>query len=242
MGERRFFIGEPPRGDCAALEGSEAHHALHVLRLRPGDRAVLFDGTGMEFHAEVVELARRSVVFRVLEARRVEQLPIVRLVLLCSVVKPKAMDVLVQKCTELGVSELWPCVTRRTSVRVAPGDDKLVAKWRRTAIEAAKQCGRNRLPAIRSVIRLEKALDEELACAHKLLLSLSPQARPLREELAGPSPNGLCVLVGPEGGLEETEEQAALNAGFRPVSLGKYTLRTETAALAIAAAILVMYQ
>lgn len=242
MSVRRFFIAAPPRQGRALLEGSEAHHALHVVRLRPGDPAVLFDGTGMEYRTEVEELGRRSVVLRVVSSEQVEHPPAVRLMLLCSAVKPKAMDLIVQKSTELGVSELWPCLTRRTAVRLLPDDESQAAKWRRTAIEAAKQCGRNLLPVIKPVRRLDDVLYEARNCTRRLLLSLSPGARPLREELVDSPPACLCVLVGPEGCLEKFEEQTALDAGFSLVSLGPYTLRTETAALAIAAAVLALYQ
>ena len=240
MAFRRFYLESKPGGDIAHLEGDEAHHARDVIRLKAGDEALLFDGSGVEYHARVESMQREKVTFRILGISRTDPASPVHLVTACSVVKPKAMDLLVQKCTELGVTELWPCVSARTSIKVSLGDESKAEKWRRVAIEAAKQCGRNTLPTIRPVASFRDVLKAACEAELKLLLSLEAGSRPLRDCLTG-QPKTLCILIGPEGGLEPAEDKAAQDAGFHPASLGPYTLRAETASIAAAAAVLFRY-
>jgi 16S rRNA (uracil1498-N3)-methyltransferase len=141
----RFFVPGPIRADLVLLTGSEAHHLLHVMRARVGDRVVLFDGTGWEFEAEVVQIARQEARLRICRQSYVDrELPVL---LVVGVAMPKGdrQRWLVEKAVELGVGRLVPLIGQRSVVRPGPA---LLARLRRSVIEASKQCGRNRLMEI----------------------------------------------------------------------------------------------
>jgi 16S rRNA (uracil1498-N3)-methyltransferase len=223
----RFFLPPSAWGSAPALSGDEARHLSQVLRIRPGDSVEVFDGDGRRAAAEVLQVSRDRIALRIGEA--VVSPPLSPAITLAQAIpKGKNMDLIVQKAVELGVSGLRPLVTRRTIVQ--PGDGKS-DKWRRIALEACKQCGQDRLPAISEPLAFGQWILEPPS-GLRLIASLAPGARPLREvieEHAGATE--VTVLVGPEGDFSEGEIAAALAAGFQPVTLGRIVLRVETASL-----------
>lgn len=234
----RFFLPAEAWGGEAQLEGDEARHLGQVLRGRPGDRVTVFDGGGRRAEAEVLEVGRGRVRLRLGEACRAP-VPGPAVTLAQAVPKGKTMDLIVQKAVELGVERIQPLVTRHTVARPAAGK---AAKWQRVALEACKQCGQDRLPAVAEPAVVGGWLaalgggvpDGEL----RLVASLEAGARPLREVLrAARAVARVVVLVGPEGDLAAEECGAARAAGFLPVSLGPIVLRVETACLFCLAAI-----
>jgi 16S rRNA (uracil1498-N3)-methyltransferase len=151
--------------------------------------------------------------------------------------KGKAMDLIVQKAVELGVAEIQPLVTRHT---VARPDARKAQKWQRVALEACKQCGQDWLPQVREPLEFADWLDVWRPAEGDLpiVASLAEGARPMREVLReGGSPERVVVLVGPEGDFHREETRAAVERGFRPLSLGHLVLRVETASLCCIAAI-----
>ncbi len=143
----RFFLS-PNDWPAATLTGSEAHHARSVLRMQPGDRAVLFDGRGREATAEIVSLAAGAVHLRVLQETVTPPLR-ARITLAQAIPKGKNMDLIVQKAVEIGAAEIFPLLSDRTVVQLDPESAaQKQAKWQTVALEAAKQCGQNWLPHV----------------------------------------------------------------------------------------------
>ncbi|MES2475849.1 MAG: 16S rRNA (uracil(1498)-N(3))-methyltransferase [Verrucomicrobiota bacterium] len=212
-----------------ALTGDEARHASQVLRMKPGDALVVFDGEGRRASAEVVSVSRDRVPLKLGEILP-SQPPLPAITLAQAIPKGKNMDLIVQKAVELGVASIQPLVTRYTVVQ--PGDGKS-AKWRRNALEACKQCGQDTLPKIPDPATFAAWLPAQAAAPGlKLIASLAPGARPLREILkCHPDTTAVTLLIGPEGDFSAAETEAALAAGFLPVSLGDIVLRVETATL-----------
>lgn len=227
----RFFL-EPGRwGKEASLVGGEAHHCARVMRIGPGGRIEVFDGEGRGAEATVLSVSRQEVVLE-LGDTVLDPEPAMRLVLAMSVLKGRAMEWLIQKAVELGVDEIVPVVTERCIARrQSPG-------WTRTALEACKQCGRRRLPKLRPAESFDRFLEgAPRDGSRRLIASLQPGARPLRDWLAPDARSGEMVfLVGPEGDFTPAETAAAVAAGFEPVVLGPTVLRGETAAIACLAA------
>jgi 16S rRNA (uracil1498-N3)-methyltransferase len=228
----RFFMDAPEWGGEAWLEGDEARHLGQVLRGKPGDRVTVFDGCGRRAGAEVLEVARGRVRLKLGEA---EVSPPLRpqITLAQAIPKGKMMELIVQKAVELGVATIQPLLTAHTVSR--PGAGK-TAKWRRVAMEACKQCGQDQLPEVREPMGIAEWLDslggEPAAGELRAVASLAPGARPLRGVLrSAGSPASAVMLVGPEGDFTQEETGAALEAGFRPASLGRIVLRVETASL-----------
>jgi 16S rRNA (uracil1498-N3)-methyltransferase len=225
----RFFL-PPDAWPAGVLEGAEARHLSQVLRIRSGESITVFDGCGRRAAAEVLSVARDRVALR-LGAVHTGPAAQPAITLAQAIPKGKHMDLIIQKAVELGIAAIQPLVTRHTVVH--PGDAKS-DKWRRNILEACKQCGQDRLPVIAEPLAFEAwvGTQTENGGGLKLIASLAPGARPLREVLrARPGTVAVTLLVGPEGDFSPDETQSALAAGFLGVSLGSIVLRVETAAL-----------
>jgi 16S rRNA (uracil1498-N3)-methyltransferase len=239
----RFFSSEPITARRVTLEGAEAHHLLHVMRGVVGQRITLFDGSGAEFAAIVESLGRSSVALQIVQRQEISrELPFTVTV---GVALPKGdrQKWLVEKLTELGMSTLVPLVAERGVAQPMAG---AIEKLRRATIEAAKQCGRNRLLQIAAPQTLTTWLSNEsiagdlrspdLRSAEHRRLIAHPCGKPLFDfDLTRPLPTQ--VSIGPEGGFTDSEIAAAQDAGWQTVDLGPRILRVETAAVALSAAI-----
>ena len=235
----RLFVDPPLRSEASlALPESAARH-VQVLRLQPGAALTLFDGQGGEWNATVLRMGRRDVEVQVLDHQAVDrELPCV-VTLALGMPANDRMDDLVEKATELGVAQIQPLLCERSVLRLS-GDraDKRVAHWQAVAIAACEQSGRTRVPRIAPVLKLSAWLQTLAARADesRWLLSLRG-AQPLQAAAAATAatPAAVLCLSGPEGGLAEAEEAAALAQGFMPISLGARVLRADTAPLALLA-------
>jgi 16S rRNA (uracil1498-N3)-methyltransferase len=217
-------------GTRLALSGSSAGHLTRVLRLRPGAALTVFNGEGGEYAASIERVQGSEVTVAVGEHQPLERESPFPLTLAQGVSRGERMDLVVQKATELGVSRLVPVLTERSVVRLdEESSDRKSSHWRAIAIAACEQCGRNRLPEVTLPARLGEFLRDSRAAGTKLLLS--PEATQRIEDVPRPQ-HGATVLIGPEGGLADEEQQSALAAGFVAVRLGPRVLRTETAAIA----------
>jgi 16S rRNA (uracil1498-N3)-methyltransferase len=227
----RFYTEAALRaGGVAELPEDAAHHAVHVLRMRTGEALTLFNGRGGEYDGRVAAIERLRVTVDVLAHRPLERESPLAVTLVQAVSSAEKMDFTVQKAVELGVAALHPVLSEKSVVRLdGERGAKKLAHWRRIAIAACEQCGRNRIPEIRDAIALDRY---QPPAGTKILLSPSGSAR-LADLAKGP----VILAVGPEAGFGADEEQVLLRAGFAPVRLGPRILRTETAALAALAAL-----
>lgn len=234
----RFYI-PPSRWDLdhLVLDEEEAHHALHVLRMKEGDRAVVFNGEGMHARVEIVAASKRSVELRRIESSQAAPQRC-RIMLGQAVPKGKNMDLIVQKATELGAAGVVPLLTEHTIVQCDEREGtKKQEKWQAVAVEACKQCGQNWLPTVMPPQSLKQLLEKGPAFDLKLIASLEPGARHPKEIIAealrgrGTPPASVLVLIGPEGDFTPEETALALAQGCQPMTLGPIVLRTETAAL-----------
>jgi 16S rRNA (uracil1498-N3)-methyltransferase len=216
-------------GARVALAGSAASHVTRVLRLRAGDALTLFNGQGGEYAGSLESAHGAGVSVTVGEHRAAERDSPLALTLAQGVSRGDRMDLVVQKATELGASCIAPLLTERSVVRLdSQQAARKVAHWRGIAIAACEQSGRNRVPQV----AMPLALPEFVSGAQTgVRLLLSPAAA-LRLDDIQPPVTQVTVLIGPEGGLSESEEELARAAGFMPVRLGPRVLRTETAAIA----------
>ncbi len=229
----RFFI--PPHAwnpDHPALDDAESHHALHVLRMKAGDRATVFNGEGVEATVEVASVARDRLTLRRIQVTKSPPLRCA-ITLAQAVPKGKNMELIVEKATELGAAAIAPLLSERTVVRI--GEEEALTKrdkWQRVAIEAAKQCGQNWLPNVAKPVTPKDFFALKTKYDLTLIASLQPGALPIKNVLAEvKAPCSVLVLVGPEGDFTPAEVNLALNHGCRPITLGPIILRTETAAI-----------
>jgi 16S rRNA (uracil1498-N3)-methyltransferase len=234
----RFFSPEPITSPRITLAGREAHHLLHVMRAEVGTTVTLFDGSGAEFAAIVESLGRSSVDLQIVERREIDRELTFALTVAVALPKGERQKWLVEKLTELGVAMLVPLTTERG---VAQPSDGALERLRLAAIEAAKQCGRNRLLKVAppqvatSWLSHESTAGGRQSTDHRRLIA-HPGGQPISElHLKQPLPTQLAI--GPEGGFTGAEIAAADAAGWQAVDLGPRILRVETAAVALVAAI-----
>jgi 16S rRNA (uracil1498-N3)-methyltransferase len=228
----RFYI--PPYAwnpDRLVLDPGESHHAVDVLRLKPGDHATVFNGEGVEAEVKLGEASSKGVTLQRLSIHKTPPLSC-RITLAQAVPKGKNMELILEKAAELGAAAIAPLVSERTIVR---GTEEEHAhkrqKWQRVVVEACKQCGQNWLPLVETP-RTPRNFFANLAKFELMLVaSLQGDARPLKELLAGTSPRSVLVLIGPEGDFTPAELALAKSHGCRPLTLGPIILRTETAAI-----------
>lgn len=217
-------------GARVRLEGVAAAHVTRVLRLGVGDAVTLFNGDGSDYPARIAGLGRGSVeadVSRPVAARGESPLAVT---LVQGIARAERMDLVLQKATELGVAAILPVATARSVVRLdAESRQRKRAHWQGVAVAACEQCGRARVPKVGEPTPFASWLAEPPRGAARLLLA--PDAT-LALNAAATGSTSIELLVGPEGGLEDSERDAALAAGFRACRLGPRVLRSETAAIA----------
>jgi len=216
-----------------ALPAEAANHVGRALRLKAGDAITIFDGRGGEYEATIQRIDRERVdvklgAFRDLDAEAALEIGLVQ-----GLPEADKMDWIIQKASELGAAWIQPLVCDRSVVRLS-GERaaRRESHWRRVAVAACEQCGRNRVPEVRATLAFQ-AWVAGPAAAERWLLEPGAEPLPSRGMPTGP----VELLVGPEGGLTERERDLATMAGFTPVGLGPRLLRAETAPVAALAAI-----
>jgi 16S rRNA (uracil1498-N3)-methyltransferase len=233
---QRYFVESRIAGSRAALVAAEAHHLAHVMRAKPGDQVVLFDGTGGEYLAEVERIDRSTVELAVLSHHAIEREIGTQLVVAAPLPKGDRQRWLIEKLVEIGVHSFVPIVTARA---VAQPSEGALDRLRRAVIEASKQCGRNRLMQIHPPREWHDFIREEAADKGRLVAQPGAQRSlddVLRDIAQRRPTGGVAMAVGPEGGLTEDEVQLATASGWCAVDLGPRILRLETAAIVLAVA------
>lgn len=232
-----FFIrSEQIEKDYAVITGSDVNHIKNVLRMAPGERLLLSDGTGQDYIGEIEKLEAEAVQLKVLsEEAGSHELP-AKLYLFQGLPKSDKMELIIQKAVELGVYEIIPVASKRTVVKLdAKKEQHKQKRWHQIAESAAKQSKRSIIPDVTSV----KTFQEALAYAgdfdynvipYECAVNMDETRNYIRQCKNGSS---IGVFIGPEGGFEESEIMLAKQEGIFPVTLGKRILRTETAGLAI---------
>jgi 16S rRNA (uracil1498-N3)-methyltransferase len=234
----RFYL--PPastRGDSLRLDGREAHHALHVLRLKRGELVTVLDGVGNEFLCAVENSSRQAVTLSV-SLKNFTPPPPCSVTLLQAVPKGKIIESIIQKAVELGARRIVPLLTERVLTQLDEEDAAVKReKWQQVAIEAIKQCGAAWLPKIETPMTIEQYLARKEKFDLSLVGSLQKERRHPRECLSGFQakhgrlPQSVGVWIGPEGDFTPEELEAVQASGALPISLGRLVLRVETAAI-----------
>ena len=238
---RRRFHAPPEAFDFnnkqVSLGGDEARHLREVLRLKTGDAVRVFDGVGNEYNAIVVKAMRDSAVLEIGEKTEpVSGESPIHLTLALALLKGDKFDLVVQKATELGVSELVPVMTKFADIRLHDPSDaaKRVTRWQRISLEAAKQSGRAAVPHIESPIAFAELMEKERNDGLRVMFA-ERDGQPMTLLPTSITTPRVCVLVGSEGGWSPEEIGSAKEHGWRIVTLGGRIMRAETAAITVTA-------
>lgn len=240
MSTPRFYLPLSLAPGMAVLLPEDVdHHARRVLRLRPGDDLIVFDGQGHEFRARLESDAKdenRSQA-RIMDGGAVDREAKLAITLVQSLCAQERLDWLVEKCIELGAARLILAPAARSVVRLE-GErlERRLKRWREIAVAACCQCGRNRLPPLETAPSLEAALRMARDAATRLLLD------PLAAQGLGRiEADSVACVVGPEGGFTAQELSLADSLGYRRARLAPRVLRTETAGMAAIGALLALH-
>ncbi len=214
-------------GQHLELDANGVNHTVRVLRLKPGAPLVLFNGEGGEFDAVLLEAERRRAVVEVTTSRKPQTESPLAITLVQGISRGDRMDYTIQKAVELGVTRIVPVVTTRTVVDLQGNRrEKRRDRWQAQVIGACEQCGRDRIPVVEPILKLNDWLARPIdgkcwILDHRAESTLEPET-----EITN-----AVLLIGPEGGLTEDERELALSKGYRGLRLGPRVLRTETASV-----------
>jgi 16S rRNA (uracil1498-N3)-methyltransferase len=237
----RIYTDQPLRpGREVLLPEQAGEHVARVLRLERGHPLTLFNGDGREYDATLAALVKRAVTAEVTAARDADREAPLQLTLAQGIARGEKMDWILQKATELGVARIVPIMTERTEVKLdEERAERRLAHWHSVVAGACEQSGRNRLPEIELPQRLDRWLGA-LGETSALRLALLPNGDSTLRQLPQMD-NGAIVVIGPEGGLSETDIGMLTQSGFRGLRLGPRVLRTETAGVAALAALQALF-
>jgi 16S rRNA (uracil1498-N3)-methyltransferase len=231
----RFFLPQANiKEGRGIVRGQELTHLMKVLRLRAGDFVTLFDNSGWEHEAVIETLTSERGELKIVESRATRCDPFLPITLAVGLTKGEKLDWVIEKATELGVTTIVPFSSNYTVPKLDNHKiHKRSERWRKIAVSAAKQCGRSRIPEVRSLCSFEKFVSESWPETLKLIFWENETERSVREmfEKCGETKHVL-LAIGPEGGFSEREVELASAQGFQSVHMGRRILRSETAALA----------
>ena len=221
-----------------ALSADTAHHVARVLRLEVGAAVCLFNGEGGEYHGVLHSIHKNQVNAQILNYNSRDAESPLQVTLAQGIPRGERMDYTLQKAVELGITRIAPMFSERCEVRLQ-GErlDKRLQHWQGIVISACEQCGRTRIPPVATPMNLTHWLSTSNLSGGGLHLVLDPQAPHSLAHYALPADNHITLLIGPEGGLSGAEIAAAEGVGFTRIRLGPRILRTETAGIAVLAAL-----
>lgn len=232
---RRFHIpSEQLHGPQPFLDGDEARHLLQVLRMKVGDRVILFDNSNQEYLVRIRSISGNRVYFEIENQRTMARESALTIIMGIPLIRPQPFEWILQKGTELGVAAFHPYYSNHSRRNFEKSEmDSRMKRWQRIIIEAAKQCARNVLPEFFPPVSFSDLLGQSPE-ALKIIPYEQESSRTLEEvEPPGPLQTPVLALVGPEGGFHQDEINQAEERGFIPISLGPRILRSETATLSL---------
>lgn len=227
---RIYQFGQYAEGEQLALSESASHHVSCVLRMKPGEKIILFSGDNREFEATILEIKKKEVLVLIEKAKYKSTESPCKIHLAQALSKGERMEFVIQKAVELGVATITPLVTSRTVVKIKEERlQKKLTQWQGIILNACEQSGRNMIPLLKPFLSLEEYLTTNNH--YPLKLVLHPNFSKTIREYSG-NYKDIALVIGPEGGFAEEEISKILEYDYQPLQLGPRILRTETAAIA----------
>lgn len=225
-----FYVSRPQiNDDTVTVVGQEHHHLRNVIRLKTGDNIRIIDGEGTVITATITKIGS-DLTDVIIEELKYHKYSTPTINLFQGLPKHDKMDLILQKTTELGVSQFFPMITERTLQK--PSNNR-IERWERIILSATKQCGRPWLPNLNEIQILKDCINTAQSCDLSLVLSEKENKQHIQSLLRNkPEIRSIALLIGPEGGFTESEVNIATEMGIIPVTIGSNIMRTETAAIA----------
>jgi 16S rRNA (uracil1498-N3)-methyltransferase len=234
MEVRRIFVDKlKMKNGMVLITGPSCKYILTVLRKAVGERIDVLDGKGYLYRCVINGTKGKELYLQVMDAVHHPEEKRPKVTLLVSPIKGPRMDWLVEKATELGVERILPTIFRRTVVKFKDGEEEKCERWKRIMIEASRQSGRFSLPELGPPTPLRSIMEHIEHVENRWLLYEREKSTTMKDVIASQKGGEICVAIGPEGGIEETEAEWFKAQGFVPCTLGENILRTETTPLVV---------
>ena len=236
---RRVFVDKlKMKNGMVLVTGPAYKYVTGILRKGPGDRIDIIDGKGYLYRSTIQGIKGRELYLQVLDVVHKPQEKRSRVILCVSPIKGPRMDWLIEKATELGAEKIVPVIFRRTLIKFSGDGADKTERWKRISIEASRQSGRFTIPEIADPVPLRGIADEIKDAGTRIVLYEKERDTTLKGVFGTKTQEVICVVIGPEGGIEETEIECLKENGFAPCTLGENILRAETTPLVVLSVIL----
>lgn len=237
----KFFVSKDSINDhTIIISGENANHIANVLRAKIGDEIIVGDGDGLDYTCEIITISKKEVVVKITDITSNNAEPKTKITLYQALPKSDKMELVIQKCIEIGVDRIVAVATEHCVVRLSGKEDKKLARWNKIAESAAKQCGRGKIPRVEGVMSFKTALKDAQSLDSALIPYEKEENNSLKSFCKEFKGNSIGIFIGPEGGFSFDEIKLAQENGIAPVTLGKRILRTETAGLV--ASVILLYE
>ena len=218
----------------------EAKHILNVMRMEIGDTLTICDGQSNDYLCRICETGKNCLKAKIEETTKSESEPKTKITLYQGLPKSDKMELIIQKCVEIGVCRIVPVITERAVVKIEKGakEGKKTERWQKIAESAAKQSGRGIIPAVERPMKFKDAIEEVVKNGEAIIPYENEKDRGLKEFVKNSKAENIGIFIGPEGGFDTKEIEFAVENGVMSVTLGKRILRTETAGIVTSAIVL----
>ncbi len=226
----KFFISKDfIKNDKVFLDGENANHLTNVLRSKIGEEIEVSCGDGYDYICKIEKINKDSVICKIIDCFGNESEPNIKITLYQGLPKSEKMELIIQKCVELGIDEIVPVNTDRVIVKLAGKEDKKIARWNKISESAAKQSRRGKIPTIQPIINFDEAISQAKNKDLKIIPYEKEKEKGIKQVIKGFTGKNIAIFIGPEGGFSDNEIKLALENNITPITLGKRILRTETA-------------
>lgn len=237
----KFFVSKDNIVDhTITINGENANHIANVLRAKSGDEIIVGDGEGLDYTCEITEVSKKQVIAKITDITSNNAEPSTKITLFQALPKSDKMELVIQKCIEIGIDCIVPVETEHCVVKIKGKEEKKLARWNKIAEAAAKQCGRGKIPKVESILSFKDAVKYSKNLDTALIPYEREQENSLKNFCRNFKGTSIGIFIGPEGGFSAEEIEFAKNNGIQPVTLGKRILRTETAGLV--ASVILLYE
>lgn len=235
----RFFVNESEINDhTIKVMGDNFNHITNVLRYKVGDEITISDGNGMDYLCIIKAINKDDIITNIVDIISNDAEPSIQVTLYQALPKADKMELIIQKCIEIGVTKIVPVVTEHTIVNISNKESKKLARWNKIAESAAKQCGRGIIPIVDNVATFKEAIKDSTKLDKVIIPYEREKENSLKSIIKDFKGSNIGIFIGPEGGFSNAEINLAIDNGVQPITLGKRILRTETAGMVTLAILL----
>lgn len=222
------------------ISSDEAKHILNVMRMETGDTLTICDGQSNDYLCRICETGKNYLKAEIEKTTTSESEPKTKITLYQGLPKSDKMELIIQKCVEIGICRIVPVITERAVVKIEKGakEDKKTERWQKISESAAKQSGRGIIPTVERPMKFKDAIEEAVKNGEAIIPYENEKDRGFKEFVKNSKAENIGIFIGPEGGFDTKEIEFAVENGVMSVTLGKRILRTETAGIVTSAIVL----